>query len=232
MRTKVLICAAVMAASLASSMAQNVYSLNVVGYVNVTLPPQANYLVANPLDATMGGTVTGGNNITNLFPVVPAGSTILTFNPANAQWGTSSGYSVNKSGIGVWSTPITVNPGLGVMFHNPATTNCVVTFVGQVEQGPYTVATLGASQFYMAGAPVPIGGDLTNALVGLAPHSGDTVQTFNSANGQWATLSAGYSINKSGIGVWSANLQIAPGQGFIYHNTGPANTWTSNFTVQ
>jgi hypothetical protein len=38
MRTKTLLVAAVLAAGLATSMAQNVYSLNVVGYYNVTIP--------------------------------------------------------------------------------------------------------------------------------------------------------------------------------------------------
>jgi hypothetical protein len=215
-------------------MAQNVYSLNVVGYVNVTLPANSFYLVANPLDATIGGTVTGGNAISNLFPVVPSGSYILPFNPVNAQWGASATYSINKSGVGNWANGFTVNPGMGVMFHSPATTNTVVTFTGQViqNQGPYTVGTMGGSQFYMGGSPVPIGGDLTNAIVGLVPHSGDVLQIFNSANAQWASPSSSYSVNKSGVGNWSANLQIAPGQGFLYHNSSTSpNTWISNFTV-
>src|ERR1035437_6379563 len=52
MRTKVLLCAAALAASLASSMAQNVYSLNVVGCYNVTIPANGLYMIANQLNTT------------------------------------------------------------------------------------------------------------------------------------------------------------------------------------
>jgi hypothetical protein len=233
MRTKVLICAAVLAASLASSMAQNVYSLNVVGYVNVTLPAGKFMCIANPLDATMGGTVTGGNNITNLFPAAPNGATIQPFNSANAQWGASASFGVGKSGVGVWTGPFDMPPGKGVMFRNPSTTNMVVTFVGQVQQGTsIPVATLGQNQFTLVGSPIPIGGDLTNSIVGLTAHNGDTLSTFNSTTAQWASPTAGFAVGKSGVGVWSPMLQIAPGAGFLYRNANPVNTWTCNFTVQ
>jgi hypothetical protein len=232
MRTKVLICAAALAASLASSMAQNVYSLNVVGYVNYTLNAGKYTCIANPLDATMGATVPGGNNVTNLFPVVPSGSQILPFTVATAQWGTPAAYSINKSGVGVWANPFDMPPGLGVMFYNPATTNAVATFVGQVQQGSFPVTTLAATKSSIVGSPVPIGGDLTNSIVGLTPHTGDSIQLFSSATAQWVAPVSSYSVNKSGVGIWSQNLQIAPGTGFLYYNGSAANAWTCNFTVQ
>ena len=51
---KALVCAAALAAGLASSMAQssNVYSLNVVGYYNVTVPQNQFYMIANQLNTT------------------------------------------------------------------------------------------------------------------------------------------------------------------------------------
>src|ERR1035437_742604 len=101
MRTKVLLCAAAMAASLASSMAQNVYSLNVVGYVNVTLPAQQFYAVANPLDASLGGTVAGGNDITNLFSStagnIAANSSLATFNSSLNDYTPSIAFSEKSS---------------------------------------------------------------------------------------------------------------------------------------
>ena len=89
--------AAALAASLASSMAQNVYSLNVVGYVNVTLPSHQFTAVANPLDASMGGTVATGNDITNLFnisttPGLANGSTLAQFNSALSDYSASISY--------------------------------------------------------------------------------------------------------------------------------------------
>ncbi len=61
MRIKALLCAAALAAGAVSSMAQsNVYSLNIVGYVNVPLVTGFN-LIANPLD-------NGTNDLASLFP--------------------------------------------------------------------------------------------------------------------------------------------------------------------
>src|ERR1035437_161577 len=134
MRTKVLLCAAAMAASLASSTAQNVYSLNVVGYVNVTLPASQFTAVANPLDASVGGTVAGGNDVTNLFQGVAAGSTLATFNSALNDYDTPITFS-GKSGT--WTGNISMPPGKGALYYNNGASDTVVTFVGQVPQGTY-----------------------------------------------------------------------------------------------
>src|SRR5882672_2501980 len=72
MRTKTLICAAVlMAAGVATSLAQsNVYSLNVVGYVNVPTTGAGNFnMMANPLN-------NANNGITNLFATAQDGDQI------------------------------------------------------------------------------------------------------------------------------------------------------------
>jgi len=234
MRTKVLFCAAVLAASLASSMAQNVYSLNVVGYVNITIPPSQNVLIANPLDATMGGTVTGGNDITNLFSTANGnpqnGSTLVQFNSAGGNYLAPISYSSLKK---AWGSNFTMAPGLGVFyFNNSSTTPTTFTFVGQVEQGLYTVANVAASTAALLGAPVPIGGDITNSttVVGLAPHNGDYIETFNSGSGQWSSPSTYSTLSKK----WSPTTTINPAQGFLYFNnsSSAATVWVSNFTVQ
>src|SRR5580704_8349750 len=63
MRTKtLLLTAALVAAGVASSMAQsNVYSLNIVGYVNIPVTKGKLYMLNNPFDT---GT---GNNISNVL---------------------------------------------------------------------------------------------------------------------------------------------------------------------
>ena len=232
MRTKVLIAAAVLAASLASSMAQNVYSLNVVGYANVTLTHGGFTMVANPLDGTMGGTVPGGNNLTNFFTSVPASSAIYPFVSSSASFGNPATFSVSKTGVGGWAGAFDVPPGTGYMFKNPATTNAVITFVGQVQQGAaIPVTTLLASKAAMVGSPVPIGGDMTNSIIGLTPHAGDQITLYTTGTGYGNP--AAYSVSKTGVGGWSTMLQIGVGQGFLYKNGSTANnTWTANFTVQ
>jgi hypothetical protein len=234
MRTKVLLCAVALAASLASSMAQNVYSLNVVGYVNVTVPASQNAVIANPLDASMGGTITGGNQISNLFSTasgnIANGSQIYTYNPATANWNSPIKYSTLTS---KWASTFNMPPGSACYyFNNSPTTPTVITFVGQVEQGPYAVATIPVGQNALLGSPIPIGGDITNSTtaVGLVPSNGDQLYTFNPATVNWNAPSKFSTLNHK----WTVDYQIAPGQGFFYFNNSPttANTWVSNFTVQ
>jgi hypothetical protein len=217
-------------------MAQNVYSLNVVGYVNVTLPAHQFYCVANPLDATMGGTVPNMNDSGNLFTNTAAnlasGSKLQQFLPAISDYAAQINYSTLTH---KWGSTFPMAPGYGVMFYNNGASDTVITFTGQVEQGTYSVATMGAHQFTMAGSPVPIGGDLTNSttVVGLVPASGDTMATFNSATSDWNGSSKWSTLtHKWGTGATYTG-GVAPGQGFLYYNNGAAaNVWTSNFTVQ
>ena len=233
MRTKVLLCAAALAASLASSMAQNVYSLNVVGYVNVTLPSLQFSAVANPLDATMGGTVTGANQMAAIFGStngnIAGNSKIQQFVSALNDYSAQITYSgISKK----WGSTFDMPPGAGALYYNAGATPTVVTFVGQVPQGSYNVASLGNLQFSLVGSPVPIGGDITNSttVVGLLPAANDGVQTFNSAANDWNASSKWSAIGKK----WSATASstIGAGQGFLYYRAGAATTWVSNFTVQ
>src|SRR5437899_2710664 len=92
MRTKTLICAAALAAGALTSWAQsNVYSLNVVGYVNVALVGGAGggtfTMIANPLNRTDAN----GNNITNLFKTPQDSDQIYRWNPAAPGGGDFSG---------------------------------------------------------------------------------------------------------------------------------------------
>ena len=232
MRTKLLLCAAALAASLASLSAQNVYSLNVVGYVNVTLPHGQFYAVANPLDASVGGTVAGGNDITNLFSTaagnIQAGSTLATFNSALVDYDPAITFS-GKSGA--WTGNFAMAPGAGALFYNNGASDTVVTFVGQVQQGTYTAATIPANSFKLAGSPVPLGGDVANlnTQLGLVPAAGDTVTTFNGTTVDW-NASVTWSAKSS---AWTGPMAIGAGQGFLYYNnSATVKTWVSNFTVQ
>jgi hypothetical protein len=235
MRTKGLICAAALVASLASSSAQNVYSINVVGYVNYTLKKNALNMIANPLDATMGGTATGDlNNVTNLFQVstitgtLAGGSYITTYVPSTGNWNpTSVSYNALTK---KWSPAagLAAKPGTGIMFYNNGASDVVVTYTGQIVQGSYNVATLAKNALNLVGPPVPIGGDLTNAVIGLVSAGGDYVSTYNPTTGGYNAASSYNALTKK----WSPAQTINPGGGFFYYNnTGAAKTWTSNFTV-
>jgi hypothetical protein len=234
MRTKVLIAAAVLAASLASSMAQNVYSLNVVGYVNVTLPSGKFTAVANPLDGSMGGTIPNGNDFATLFGStngnIANGSTVQQFISAANDYGPAVSYvALSKK----WGSTFSMPPGKAILYNNNGASDTVITFTGQVPQGTYNVATLGSHQFTLVGSPIPIGGNITNSttVVGLVPSNGDSVSTFNGAINDYNPPSTWVQLSKK----WgnTASSTIGVGQGFLYNNNGAsANNWVSNFTVQ
>ena len=117
MRTKALLSVAAIAASAVTAMAQsNVYSLNIVGYATVSVPPGFS-LLANPLTA---GVTNGANEI---MPILD-GELILTWT------GTAFAQTGYDSGFGGWvgadgSTPSSAPPytiGSGFFFFNPNAT--------------------------------------------------------------------------------------------------------------
>src|SRR5438876_5727643 len=109
MRTKALLCAAgILAAGAATSMAQNVYSLNVVGYVTKTVPQAGKYvLLANPL-------TTANNTIGGLIDTNPA--TGLGPNGQVLKWNGTSFNSYKRVAFSPGWTPstaptVSLNPG-------------------------------------------------------------------------------------------------------------------------
>ena len=129
MKKTLLTIAAALAASVISSQAQ-VYSQNIVGYVNTPLPAGFS-TIANPLDNSTG------SSATNLFDTTSGGndgSVLLTWTGTTfAQFvfdsSKSSGFTDN-GGVVTLAAP-TLAPGRGFFFNNqaPLFTN---TFVGTV----------------------------------------------------------------------------------------------------
>ena len=126
MRTKLLLGAAVLAAGLATSMAQNVYSLNVVGYYNVTVKGNGLTLIANQLTVDTNG-------LNEVIPTAGYADEVLTFvnNDYNIDVFDGTEWLDNNSGNP--STTV-LPPGKG-FFYQSANPTATLTFVGQVPQG-------------------------------------------------------------------------------------------------
>jgi hypothetical protein len=170
MRKTLLIAAAALAASVISSQAQ-VYSQNIVGYVNV--PTAAGYTaMANPLD-------NGANTGTNLFDTTSGamdGDTILTW--AGTKY---AQVNIDSSSATGFSDPLTfapkpapvLNPGTGFLFNNNNASN-TITYVGTVHVdgaatgvqvvGTTTNVLSNATTYVMASSVLPIGGGITTVL--------------------------------------------------------------------
>ena len=144
MRTKALLfVAAFTAAGLATSLAQtNVYSLNVVGYVNVQLPPStlANgfSIVCNPLNNS-------NNWLSSILPTVPENTELYRY--------IGGTFDIATFSFGEWDKPdMQLNPGEAFWLRNPGgATN--ITFVGEVVQGNNTNPV--PSGFSLRGSQVP-----------------------------------------------------------------------------
>jgi hypothetical protein len=232
MRTKTLLCAAVLAAGVVSSMAQsNVYSLNVVGYVNVPTKGGGNFnFIANPLN-------NANNSISNLFAgFAQDGDTVFRWNSTIQDLdGTTYSYSAFSSS---WTpAPFSLTPGEAVFYLN-AGVDRTNTFVGDVLQGSITnpvpfgpVAVLGGGSFNAYGSSVPLGGSFTNAIVGINPQDGDSVFFWNTTIQDLDGTVPAYSAFSH---TWTPSTTVLnPGIGFLYLGAGPNQAvWTRNFTVQ
>jgi hypothetical protein len=240
MRTKTLLCAAALAAGVATSMAQsNVYSLNVVGYVNTPLAGSFSYnLISNPLNNT-------NNNITNLFANLPAtqdGSSILRWDPTVSDfkpdsWTYDGAAAVWRKNGGADLTGFTLNPGEGIFYVNTGP-NLTNTFVGEVIQAPpgFTNTLVGGFAYNVVGSSAPIGGNFTNSIGGLNPGDGDTILFWNVGI---TDIDPNYTSYDLAGHVWrdpasnpNPPYNIGVGIGFFYVNQNANNVWVRNFTVQ
>jgi hypothetical protein len=219
MRTKALLCAAALAAGAVSSMAQsNVYSLNVVGYVNKVFTNGFFTLVCNPLDA-------GTNDLATVLPGVPDNTIVYTWNVGIQDLDpTTPTYSAAQS---KWIPNQTVSPGQGFFVVGGGTfTN---TFVGNVIQGSITNPIAGNGNFQAVSALAPVGGSLTNVLAAYPATDGDVVYTWNVGIQDFDPTLPTWSAAQS---KWLPDANIAVGDGFFLVRQGGPVNYILNFTVQ
>jgi hypothetical protein len=215
MRTKTLVCAAALAAGLATSaLAQsNVYSLNVVGYYNVPVAANQYILVGNQLNTT-------NNTLAGVIPNPPPGATFQAY-----AGGGLSAYVFDEFDL-VWTPNGNANlaPGQGGYFRSPVATT--ITFVGEVKQGSLT-NNLPKGQYVISASIVPQG---TNVVaLGVPGEPGDTLQTYS--GGFNAFVFDEFDL------IWTPGDPNGPtigvGQSFFYRKapTATQTNWVRNFTV-
>ena len=207
MKTKTLLLAvAVAAAGAVSGVAQTVYSVNAVGFVNLVLPPGFS-INSNPLNAA-------DNSVAALFPSAPLGSAIYKF--------VGGAFVPNNRGFSAWSNPTqTLVPGEAFFFKNPsASVSITNTFVGEVPQG--TLTTPLTAGFQLVSSQVPQAG-LVGTDLGLPIATGEAVYRF---------VSGAYVPHNRGFTSWSpTEPTVQVGEGFfLKKNANPAN-WVRTFSV-
>ncbi|HEY5297629.1 MAG TPA: hypothetical protein VIK59_06870 [Verrucomicrobiae bacterium] len=199
MRTKtLLIAAAALVAGIATSNAQ-VYSQNVVGYVNSATTGGQFALLSNPLD-------NGTNSLSSLYPTAPNGSQVQVWN--------GTGFTVATKLPPGWSPNLVITPGEG--FFIKLASNATNTFVGSVVApiGGSVTNSLQAGVFTLIGSPIPYSDTLQGTNLNLSLANGSQVQVWNGSSFTVATkLPPG----------WSPNLTISVGQGFFVKSATTTN---------
>jgi hypothetical protein len=233
MRTKTLVLvAALAAAGLATSMAQNVYSLNVVGYVNVNLPPVTTAggfaILCNPLS-------NGSNTLAEILPTAPLNTAVYVFN--GVSYAPSPYYfAEDDDGNTNWGAgaSVVLAPGQGFWVKNPAAVTNKLTFVGEVLQGAITNPV--PAGFALRGSPVPqslilkdpAGSFGTNDLAYPATLNQTVIYRFKALGGYDICV---YGPDDDGNPSWSSAPIPQVGEGFWTLETS-AKPWVRNFTVQ
>jgi hypothetical protein len=228
--------------------AQNVYSLNAVGYINVTCYPGFN-IISCPLQCvdTNGNPNNTVGNLLNNATGSLTGTTLDFFSPLSgpsfdtAENHTGKPSTANANGWVNNGTNV-LSPGVACWFQNNSSpaSNIVITFVGTVPSGPWT-----NSLYYgynLVSSVVPASGDVvTNSLMNLTNYNlFDTVYTYNPAatpvNETYQSGSGkgfggnGYNQSTGAFGAtgnWSPTGDpVLPtvGGGFFYENNGGASS--------
>lgn len=221
MRTKALLLTAALGlAGAATSMAQAVYSVNVVGYINLTMKPGFN-LVANQLNAAPN------NKLDSVLPAAALESQVLKFSNNNYSADISDGANWLDAATGNPSAT-TVGPGEGFFFFNPGQTDVTTTLVGEVKTGSSSVTLIPG--FNMVSTVVPQELSLTSAN-GFPQVLEAQYLTFNAATQGYnpGLINDGTAWLDAATGE-PADAKPGVGQAFFIFNPGNANlTWTRSF---
>jgi len=203
--------ACAVAGSVAVNAADPVYSVNAVGYVNVTCPHGFS-IIANPL-------IAGTNKLSTLIPNPPIGTTVYEF---DSKYKTST-FEVDDFGNLGWSNDLDLSPGTGAWIYNTSNDPFVITFVGEVAQN--TVTNQINAGFSLKSSIIPQAGQL-DGLLGYPVSKGDVVYLFR--DGKY--LYFVYEVDDFGNLNWSNVPTPNVGEGFwIWSST--AKVWSRTFDI-
>jgi hypothetical protein len=259
MRKTLLIAAATLAAGVIAAQADAVYSQNIVGYYNVTVPVNGFALVGHQLD------LDGTNGISSIFasglvsdPDAVKNTQIFLWNASSQQYQTlqyfnaadaaadwSGAAGFYDTGGTYYNTPLP--PGTSAFIYNYANTssNLTVTLVGTVPQKTNVYTIVQGYNLFTLTVPV-----VTNLCSSLANFSGtsdpdavnnDQIYLWNASSQQYQTLqyfnAADASADWSGVagfydtGGTYYNVAPAVGSGFfIRHIASGTEYWTNSFS--
>jgi len=187
--------------------AGEVLSVNVIGYVSVTLAPGFS-MIANPLDGP-------SNSVADMFKDWPDDTTLHKFD--------TRFFRLDENAVknGKWTNSTeTLSPGEGAIFFNPTSDYKAHSFVGEVMQGNVSIPI--PSGFSLRSSIVPQPGSIEDLQFPIA--DGDVIHLFDRDRQK-------YVLHPYEGGKWSAGPPIvSAGESFWVAKTEPGN-WTSHFSI-
>jgi hypothetical protein len=227
MRTKTLLAAAaIIAAGAASSMAQsNVYSLNVVGYVNVAYKAGFN-AAANPLMASPNNDL--NTILNNATPVTGTPDNTIVLRWDNSVQDFSGIVPTYVEATHTWVDNTAIQPG--ECFFVLAPQNFTNTYVGEVKQTATSISIVPG--FNGIASPAPIGGNTPTVLAQLVPSDNDLAFKWDNGPAQTFFDPVTYvAASTTWLEPGSGPIIYGVGEGLFYLASAPI-TWNRTFTVQ
>jgi hypothetical protein len=205
------------AASLVSSQAQ-VYSVNIVGYINLTIYKGWN-LVANQLNNS------AGNDVATLIPTAPGALGVFSYDGANQRYN-----NVNFDPELGWDGTMTLNPGQGFFCYNQSGQEFTLTLVGEVQTGTTTLTLYQGWQ--LISLVVPQDGQLADVgdgspNFGYPPSALDAIFTYNGALQRYDNYNYDTELG------WDSTPVVQVGKGFfaLRSGAGASGSWSRTFNV-
>jgi hypothetical protein len=220
MRAKALLLAAAVSAAALTPVSAATYSVNVVGYINVTVPPGFS-IIANQLDNGAGNDVRA---LLSNLPVEWDGVQLYKYRIADGGWDILSYDTLEDPPNWLPLTiDMTLNPGEAAFISNGSGGDLSATFVGEVMEGDLVVDT--PAGFSMVSSMVPQEGTLTE--LELNGVDGDTVYVFDAMTQNYLPSTFDELEDPP---AWLPALDVSVGEGF-WINRGAASQWARNFVV-
>jgi hypothetical protein len=188
-----------------------VYSVNIVGYVNTAIPSGFS-MIQNPLNASPN------NSLASALPNPGAPCQLFKYNT------TSGAYDINEFDGEFWLDDAqVVNPGEGFFLFNPGAP-FTITFVGEVPTG--TLSTPLVTGFNMVGSKVPQAGLLQTDLGYVPTAPAESVYQYRNASNDYLIIGWDSDV------FWAdGEPNLAVGEAVFIYRLGGAGNWTRTFNV-
>ena len=219
-QAKWILISAIVALTVVAALAQEVFSVNALGYIKKTLPPGGKLICLNlPLDSMVEGSNVFGR--TSIAQEVPNGTEVSFWNEENQRW--SSGTKTTK---GVWLEPQSnriIRVGEGFFLRSPTswTEPIELTIAGEVPStGTSTRNVAGSSRLDVVGNPYPTSFKFGVSDLAKNAANGSEVSFWNEDAQRWS------SGTKTAKGVW-----LEPQSNYVVKSTEAFFLKTSNATA-